>query len=42
MNGFEEQVQSLGRCFPLKGLSGPGVESERHGREVVGAVHAEV
>src|SRR5215212_5293307 len=42
VTGSEELVQSLGRCFPAKGLSRPGVEDHRHGREVVGAVHAEV
>src|SRR3954452_5816496 len=42
VTGLEELVQSLGRCPPAKGLSRPAVEGDRHGREVVDAVHAEV
>src|SRR5829696_9256114 len=42
VTGSEELVQSLGRCFPAQGLSRPGVEGDRHGRKVLGAVHAEV
>src|SRR3954449_2328690 len=42
VTGSEELVQSLGRCSPAKGLSRPGVEDHRHGRKVLGAVHAEV
>src|SRR3954469_14885450 len=42
VTGSEELVQSLSRCSPAKGLSRPGVEDHRHGREVLGAVHAEV
>src|SRR3954454_12267618 len=38
----EELVQSLGRCSPAQGLSGPAVEGHRHSGEVLGAVHAEV
>src|SRR3954452_19528748 len=38
----EELVQSLGRCSPAQGLSRPAVEGDRHGREVVDAVPAEV
>ena len=38
----EELVQSLGRCSPAQGLSRPAVEGDRHGRKVLGAVHAEV
>src|SRR4051812_2741755 len=38
----EELVQSLGRCPPAQGLSRPGVEGDRHGRKVLGAVPAEV
>src|SRR4051794_17999391 len=37
-----ELVQSLGRCSPAQGLSRPAVEGDRHGREVVDAVPAEV
>src|SRR3954449_10585437 len=39
---LEELVQSLGRCSPAQGLSRPAVEGDRHGRKVLGAVHAEV
>src|SRR5215211_4694575 len=42
VTGSEELVQSLGRCSPAKGLARPAVEGNRHGREVLGAVHAEV
>src|SRR3954447_686749 len=42
MSCSEELVQSLGRCSPAQGLSRPAVEGDRHGREVLGAVHAEV
>src|SRR5215217_6236656 len=42
VTGSEELVQSLGRCFPAERLSRPAVEGDRHGREVVGAVRAEV
>src|ERR1044072_6031847 len=42
VTGSEELVQSLGRCSPAKGLSRPAVEGDRHGRKVLGAVHAEV
>src|SRR3954466_4038278 len=42
VTGLEELVQSLGRCPPAKGLSRPAVEGDRHGREVLGAVRAEV
>src|SRR5947209_4123868 len=38
----EELVQSLGRCSPAQGLSRSAVEGDRHGRKVLGAVHAEV
>src|SRR5215207_10475413 len=38
----EELVQSLGRGSPAQGLSRPAVEGDRHGREVLGAVHAAV
>src|SRR3954469_12926126 len=38
----EELVQSLGRCSPAQGLSRPAVEGDRHGCQVLGAVHAEV
>src|SRR5215204_2210865 len=38
----EELVQSLGRCSPAQGLSRSAVEGDRHSREVLGAVHAEV
>src|SRR3954462_7289210 len=38
----EELVQSLGRCSPAQGLSRPAVEGDRHGGQVLGAVHAEV
>src|SRR5215211_513778 len=38
----EELVQSLGRGSPAQGLSRSAVEGDRHGREVLGAVHAEV
>src|SRR5215208_3290332 len=38
----EELVQSLGRCSPAQGLSRPAVEGDRHGRKVLGAVHAEI
>src|SRR5215218_8688266 len=38
----EELVQSLGRGSPAQGLSRPAVEGDRHGREVLGAAHAEV
>src|SRR3954465_10665282 len=38
----EELVESLGRCSPAQGLSRPAVEGDRHGCQVVGAVHAEV
>ena len=39
---LEELVQSLGRCSPAQGLSRSAVEGDRHGRKVLGAVHAEV
>src|SRR3954447_7700776 len=42
VTGLEELVQSLGRCPPAKGLSRPAVEGDRHGRKVLGTVHAEV
>src|SRR5215210_7295937 len=42
VTGSEELVQSLGRCSPAQGLSRPAVEGHRHGREVLGAVPAEV
>src|SRR3954469_15096660 len=42
VTGSEELVQSLGRCPPAQGLSRPTVEGDRHGREVLGAVRAEV
>src|SRR5215211_8057706 len=42
VTGSEELVQSLGRCFPAERPSRPAVEGDRHGREVVGAVRAEV
>src|SRR3954447_4467964 len=42
VTGLEERVQSLGRCPPAKGLSRPAVEGDRHGRKVLGTVHAEV
>src|SRR3954468_23320748 len=38
----KQLVKRLGRCSPIKRLSGPGIEGNRYGREVVGAVHAEV
>src|SRR3954466_8770954 len=38
----EELVQSLGRCSPAQCLSRPAVEGDRHGCQVLGAVHAEV
>src|SRR5215203_1080756 len=40
--GSKELVQSLGRCSPAQGPSRPGVEGDRHGRKVLGAVRAEV
>src|SRR4051812_17196838 len=42
VTGSEELVQSLGRRSPAQGLSRPAVEGDRHGREVLGAVPAEV
>src|SRR3954447_19934449 len=42
VTGLEELVQSLGRCPPAKGLSRPAVGGDRHGRKVLGTVHAEV
>src|SRR3982751_931767 len=42
VTGSEELLQSLGRCSPAQGLSRPAVEGDRHGGEVVGAVHAEI
>src|SRR4051812_37731020 len=38
----KQLVKRLCRCSPIKRLSGPGIEGNRYGREVVGAVHAEV
>src|SRR3954466_11034040 len=38
----KQLVKRLCRCSPAQGLSRPAVEGDRHGCQVLGAVHAEV
>jgi len=42
LSGFQQFVQSLGRCSPAEGFTGPRVEGARHSREGIGAVQAQV
>ena len=38
----QEFVEGFGRCFPIKGFSGPGVQCKGYGLKIIGAVCAEI